>query len=159
MNEEKDIFDRIMSWKLLKPLWPFWEKHREVLLYLFFGGLTTLISIAVFWLFNRPLDLNEHIANVISWILSVLFAYVTNAIWVFTAKPQTPGEWLRQMLSFYAGRLATLGVEELIIYVFVTRLAFDSMLIKIIATVVVIILNYFISKLLVFRKKKDGEDE
>ena len=52
MNEEKDIFDRIMSRKLFKPLWPFWEKHREVLVYLFIGGMTTLVSWAAKFLWN-----------------------------------------------------------------------------------------------------------
>ncbi|MCR5663428.1 MAG: GtrA family protein [Oscillospiraceae bacterium] len=158
MNEEKDLFDRLMDWKPLRPLQPFWQKHRELLLYLFFGGLTTLLGIFVFWLFNRPFDLNELIANIISWILAVLFAYVTNATWVFSARPANVGEAARQLLSFYAGRLATLGVEELILFVFVTKLDFDSMLVKIVASVVVIILNYVISKLLVFRKKKEEEN-
>lgn len=154
MNEKKDIFDRIMSWKLLRPLWPFWQKYREVLLYLFFGALTTVISIAVFWLCDRPLGMDALIANIVSWVLAVLFAYVTNAVWVFSSRPETRAEGLRQMLGFYAGRIATLGAEELILLVFVTWLGFDSMIVKIVAQVVVIVLNYVISKLLVFRKKE-----
>ena len=153
MERRKDIFDRLMELPPLRPLQPRWRKYREVLLYLLFGGLTTLISIIVFWLCNRPLGLNEHIANAVSWVLAVLFAYLTNAAWVFFARPGSRGEALRQLLSFYAGRLATLGVEELILLVFVTWLKLDSMLVKIAAQVVVIVLNYVISKLLVFRKK------
>ena len=126
-------------------------KYKEVLLYLIFGGLTTVVSLVTFWLAGHPLGLNTLIANVISWICAVTFAYFTNAKWVFEAQPESRGEWLRQFVSFYAGRLATLGVEELLLFVFVTLLHCNDMLIK----VVVVVLNYVISKLLIFRKKKE----
>ena len=130
-------------------------KYKEVLLYLIFGGLTTVVSLVTFWLAGHPLGLNTLIANVISWICAVTFAYFTNAKWVFEAQPESRGEWLRQFVSFYAGRLATLGVEELLLFVFVTLLHCNDMLIKLIAQVVVVVLNYVISKLLIFRKKKE----
>lgn len=154
MKERGDIFDRLMGTRLLRPLQPFWQKHREPLLYLLFGGLTTLLSILSFWLFTSGLGLSVLSANVLSWILAVLFAYVTNATWVFEARPRGLGERLRQLLSFYAGRLATLGVEELILWLFVTVLGWNAMAVKIAAQLLVIVLNYVISKLLVFRKKK-----
>ena len=128
-------------------------KHREVLLYLIFGGLTTVVSMLTFWLANSPLGIHELIANIISWICAVTFAYFTNARWVFDAKPESGRELLRQAVSFYVGRLATLGVEEAIIAVFATWLDFNSFWVKLAAQVVVVILNYVISKLLVFRKK------
>ena len=152
MDGKKDIFDRLMGLKLLSPLWPFYVKYKEPLLYLFFGGLTTLISIFVFWLFNGPFGLNELVANLISWVLAVLFAFLTNKTWVFQSGGQEKG-FLSLMLSFYAGRLVTLGVEELLLLVFITWLGFNSMAVKIVAEVVVIVLNYVISKLLVFRDK------
>lgn len=126
-------------------------KYREVLLYLIFGGLTTVVSMLSFWLALR-LGIHELIANIISWICAVTFAYFTNAKWVFEARPETKGEKLRQFVSFYVGRLATLGVEELIILVFSTWLGFDPVLIKLIGQIVVVILNYVVSKLFVFRK-------
>ena len=152
MDEKKDIFDRLMGLRPFRPLWPFYVKYKEPLLYLFFGGLTTLISIFVFWLFNSPLGLNELVANLISWLLAVLFAFLTNKTWVFQSGGQEKG-FLSLMLSFYAGRLVTLGVEELLLLVFITWLGFNSMAVKIVAQIVVIILNYVISKLLVFRNK------
>lgn len=130
-------------------------KYKEILLYLIFGGLTTVVSLVTFWLAGHPLGLNTLIANVISWICAVTFAYFTNAKWVFEAQPESRGEWLRQFVSFYAGRLATLGVEELLLFVFVTLLHCNDMLIKVIGQVVVVVLNYVISKLLIFRKKKE----
>ncbi len=152
MDEKKDIFDRLMGLRPFRPLWPFYVKYKEPLLYLFFGGLTTLISIFVFWLFDDPLGLNELVANLISWLLAVLFAFLTNKTWVFQSGGQEKG-FLSLMLSFYAGRLVTLGVEELLLLVFITWLGFNSMAVKIAAQIVVIVLNYVISKLLVFRDK------
>ena len=152
MDGKKDIFDRLMGLKLFWPLWPFYVKYKEPLLYLFFGGLTTLISIFVFWLFNGPFGLNELVANLISWVLAVLFAFLTNKTWVFQSGGQEKS-FLSLMLSFYAGRLLTLGVEELLLLVFITWLGFNSMAVKIVAQIVVIVLNYVISKLLVFRNK------
>ena len=130
-------------------------KYKEVLLYLIFGGLTTVVSLVSFWICTYPLHINVLISNVISWICAVTFAYFTNAKWVFEAQPESRGEWLRQFVSFYAGRLATLGVEELLLFVFVTLLHCNDMLIKVIGQVVVVVLNYVISKLLIFRKKKE----
>ena len=156
MDREPAIFDRLMAAPLLRPLQPFWQKHREALLYLFFGGLTTLLSILLFWLFTA-LGLDVLIANVLSWILVVLFAYLTNAKWVFEARPQGFGERLRLLLRFYAGRLATLGAEELLLWLFIKRLGLPPMPVKIAAQLVVIVLNYVVSKLLVFRKKEKKE--
>ena len=151
--EEKDFFDRLMDARLLRPLRPWWQKRREVLLYLLFGGLTTLVSILSFWLFYSAFGLNELIANVFSWVLAVLFAYLTNERWVFRSRPETGAERLRQLLRFTAGRLATLGAEELLLWGFITRLRLPAMPVKIAAQLVVIVLNYIISKLLVFKKE------
>ena len=130
------------------------KEHREVILYLIFGGLTTLVSIASFWLGHDALGLNEHVSNVISWILAVTFAFLTNRRWVWPQERMPLGALLRQAASFYAGRLFTLIVEEVILYVFVTRLQWDSLIVKAVAQVIVIALNYIISKLIVFRKAR-----
>jgi len=148
-----DIFDRIMSLPLFRPLFPFWKKHRELLLYLLFGGLTTIISIFVFWLMSPVMGLNELVGNIVSWIFAVLFAFVTNRIWVF--KGGREESILSQAVKFYAGRLGTLAVEELILWIFVTLLELDAMLIKVLAQIVVIVLNYVVSKLFVFRNGRE----
>ena len=148
-----DIFDKIMSLPVLRVFYPFYKKHKQVLLYLFFGALTTVISIAVFSLLNIFLGVNEHIANLASWVLAVLFAFLTNRTMVFEAETKTSGDFLIQIVKFYAGRVATLLVEELIIFVFITTLKFDSFTIKMAAQVILIVLNYIISKLFVFKNK------
>ena len=119
-----------------------------MLLYLFFGGLTFVISVITYAFFNVSLGMNELVANIFSWILAVLFAFFTNRIWVFDGKTNGEKEFLVQMINFFGGRVATL----VILFVFITKLGFGSMVVKIAAQVIVIVLNYVISKLWVFRK-------
>ena len=127
-------------------------KYKEIILYLFFGGLTFLVSMVSFGACNLYLGMNEHAANIISWILAVTFAFITNRIWVFDAPTDGRVAFLKQMVSFFSGRVATLLVEEAIIFLFITMLHFPSMVIKCGAQFVVIVLNYVISKVFVFKK-------
>ena len=146
-----DIFDRVMGTKFLKPWYAPYQKHKEKLLYLFFGGLTTVVSLVTFWFVNGVMTANEHVANVASWLLAVLFAFVTNRIWVFNAKTDGKTAFFRQLIGFYGGRLFTFCVEELLILLFITWLHFNSMAVKVSAQIVVLILNYVVSKKIVFR--------
>lgn len=131
------------------------EKNKEVIRYLFFGGLAFLVSVGTFWLLNVVLGIGELIANVFSWIITVTFAFITNKLWVFEAETVGCKNFLKQMVSFFAGRIVTLVIEEGVLFVFITLMGMPSLLIKIAAQVVVIVLNYVISKLLVFRKKDE----
>lgn len=149
MNE--DIFDKIMKLPLINYFEPFYKKNKEMLLYLFFGGLSFVVSVVTYALFNVGMGLNELIANVISWIITVTFAFFTNRIWVFNAPTNGVKEFIAQVVSFFGGRVVTLVIEEVILLVFITWLEFPSMVIKVIAQVVVIVLNYIISKLVVFK--------
>lgn len=148
---KQDIFDKIMHLPGLRRFYPLYEKHKQVLLYLFFGGLTTLVSIGSFAL--ADILVNELIANIISWVLAVTFAYATNRIWVFQSQAQGR-EKGREAVAFYTARLTTLGIEELLIFVFVTWLGCNGLLIKTLAQIVVLIGNYLLSKFLIFKKKK-----
>ena len=130
---------------MLKDLY---TKYKEIILYLVFGVLTTIVGIITFYLFYRILGMHELIANIFSWILAVLFAYYTNAKWVFINKNSNEASTL---IKFFAGRLFSFFVEEIILIIFVTKLGFDGVLIKVIAQVIVIVLNYIISKLFVFK--------
>lgn len=150
--EKKDIFDKIMSLPGLRIFEPFYKKNKEVLLYLFFGGLTFLISVVTYAYFTMMFGMNELIANIFSWIIAVLFAFVTNKIWVFQSKNDTILAFVREAVAFFAGRVATLVVEEVILFVFIMMLQWNSLGVKIAAQVIVIVLNYVISKLLVFKK-------
>ena len=132
MKKEKDIFDRIMELPVLRIFNPFYKKNKEILLYLFFGGLTFLVSIISYAFFNIQIGWNALVANIGSWILAVAFAYITNRIWVFDSNASTAADFIKEITSFIGGRVATL--------------------VKIVAQVIVIVLNYVISKLIVFKK-------
>ncbi len=146
----RDIFDRLLALPVLRVFAPFYNRHREVLLYLFFGVLTTAISWGSFYLFHYPLAMNELLANVLSWVAAVLFAFLSNRTWVFSGKKQA---FLPEMGKFFASRLATLGIEELILFCFVTCLALNAMAVKMLGNVVVLVLNYVLSKFFVFIKQ------
>lgn len=152
-DTKQDIFDRLMHLPVLNIGEPFYKKNKKVLLYLLFGGLTFIISVLSYSYFDLICGWNELVANIGSWILAVLFAFLTNRIWVFQAPTHGIAGFLRQMLSFFTGRLVTLGIEEIILFVFITKLAYPSIGVKVAAQVVVIVLNYIISKLLVFRNR------
>lgn len=149
--QEKDIFDRIMELPVLRIVNPFYKKNKEILLYLFFGGLTFLVSISSYALFNIRIGWNALTANIASWILAVAFAYVTNRTWVFESSTDRGSNLIKEITGFVGGRIATLVIEELILFIFITEFEMNSILIKIVAQVVVIALNYVISKMIVFK--------
>ncbi|MBR5342974.1 MAG: GtrA family protein [Oscillospiraceae bacterium] len=164
MNEEKDIFDKIMSWEPLSPLRPFWEKHREVLVYLFIGGLTTLVSWAAKFLWNfafyggtpDPSVTQNTVLSVVENAAGIAFAYPTNRKWVFRSKNPNI---LSEAAGFVGSRLVTMLLGWLTNLLLVNVLGVSVYVSTVIAAVLVIVGNYVISKLLVFRNKKDGEDE
>jgi putative flippase GtrA len=149
MEKQEDIFDRIMMLPLLSKFAPFYKKHKSVLLYLLFGGLTTVVSIGTYALFLPVLS--PLIANIFSWVAAVTFAYVTNRTWVFASKEKGLAI-IQEAFAFYGGRVFTLGLEEVVLYVFITLLFFPPLTVKVFAQVIVLILNYVISKLFVFKK-------
>lgn len=156
MKEKKDIFDHIAEQYPFRFFLPVYSKYKEILLYLFFGGLTTLVSIASFTWAIYGLNLGPAVANVISWVLAVVFAYITNRTWVFSQKAQGTRNICLEALSFAEGRLFTLGLEEIVIVVGITVLQFNSVLVKTVAQVFVLIGNYLISKFIVFRIKQEA---
>ena len=149
MEKQENIFDRIMMLPLLSKFAPFYKKHKSVLLYLLFGGLTTVVSIGTYALFLPVVS--PLIANIFSWVAAVTFAYVTNRTWVFASKEKGLAI-IQEAFAFYGGRVFTLGLEEVVLYVFITLLFFPPLTVKVFAQVIVLILNYVISKLFVFKK-------
>ena len=93
-------------------------------------------------------------SNNISWVIAVAFAYITNRTWVFTEKSHTFKGITREIISFAAGRLLTLFMENGIIWLFIDVLGIGVILTKVVGQIVVIVTNYFLSKFLIFRKDK-----
>lgn len=170
-NEKKpDIFDRIMSLHCLRKIQPVYAKNKEILLYLFFGGGTTVISFLSFFiaaafiklpdisLFGITIDASVTASNVISWICAVTFSYVTARIWVFQSVSHGSKAVIKEALAFYGGRVFTLIIETVMINVGVQALSINENIMKIIASFVVLVLNYIISKLFVFKKTNEPHE-
>lgn len=131
----------------------YFTKYKELIMYVFFGGLTTLVNIVSYWLIADVLHVNYLVSTVIAWVISVLFAYVTNKIWVFESKSTKAGEIIKEVALFFAFR-ALSGLFDLgAMYVMVDLMHINDLIAKIAANVVVIILNYIFSKLVIFKKK------
>lgn len=139
-------------------------KYKEIINYLIFGVLTTIVSLAtkyllLFTILDASNAVQLQIAVIASWITACLFAYITNRIWVFESKTKNI---IKEMIKFFGARLATLGMEMLIMFVFVTVLGLNSDIWVIVWTLVsqvlIIIGNYILSKLIVFKNKEEKEE-
>ncbi|MCH5462550.1 GtrA family protein [Lactobacillus sp. LC28-10] len=131
-------------------LWNLFKKYQAVISYLFFGGLTTLINIGAFAWLN--LYMNYQLATALAWLISVIFAFITNKLWVFNSKSMAWKVFFWETLTFFFFRLLSLGVDELIMFVGVSLLSGNALIVKIIDNVVVVVINYFFSKWIIFKK-------
>lgn len=121
--------------------------EKEFTLYVVFGVLTTIVNILVYLFFTKLCGVNYIISNVIAWVLSVLFAYITNRIWVFERKNTNI---IKEVLTFFAGRMFSGALDTGLMYLFVDVLMTGDVFAKIVVQVVVVIVNYLFSKLIVF---------
>jgi len=135
-SEHTDIFDKIMTLPVLRIFEPFYRKNKQALLYLFFGGIAFFMNIILFYVLNELWGINELIANVLAWVVCATFQFFTNRIWAFHAETSGAGDFIRQMISFYGSCLFTLILEEIIIFVFITKLGYNTMIVKLVAQVV-----------------------
>lgn len=135
------------------------QKYREVILYVFFGGCTTLVNILSYFVLTDLMHLDYLVSNAQAWVLSVLFAYVTNRIWVFQSSAAGFAAVFKEIVSFFGFRLFSGGVDMLIMYLAVSVLHFPDKPVKILSNVLVIVLNYIFSKLVIFRKKEKPAQE
>ena len=126
----------------------FYNRYREVIAYLFFGMLTTLINIFAFYIL-RKLNIGIYISNVIAWIVSVLFAFVTNKLFVFESKNNN---MIKEMIEFYFFRILSLVFDMGLMFLLIEIININDMISKIITNIFVIIINYLFSKLFVFKK-------
>lgn len=125
-----------------------YKKYKELVNYVIVGILTTIVSIGSYWLF-RFIIKNYIILSIISWILAVTFAYFTNRAFVFESKEENI---IKEMTKFVSCRLFSLGLEIVLMILFVDIMHINDMISKIILQVVVLVTNYVLSKLLVFKK-------
>ena len=128
------------------------KKHWDIVTYLFFGVLTTVVNYAVYLPCYNLLGLSATISNIIAWVVAVAFAYLTNKPWVFKSHDWSMKVVLPELSKFVACRVGSGVLETAAIFVFVDLMGFDGNIFKIITSVFVVIINYIGSKLLVFRK-------
>ena len=146
----------------MKKIWDLYKKHREVISYLFWGGVAFVLSMVLFWLFNSKFGMGEVLANTVDWIIVVIFAFFTNKIFVFRSKAGSAAAFGKEFVSFIIARLFTLFLEDAIIWIGCNKLGFNSelgsLVVKLIGQFVVIVTNYILSKLIVFRNKDNKKD-
>ena len=128
------------------------EKHWEVLVYLFFGGLTTVVNYLIYLPCYNWWGFSSSGSNVIAWVGAVAFAYLTNKPFVFRSHDWSARTVLPELTKFVACRVGSGALETVILLVTVDWLGWDGNIMKLILSVLVVILNYVGSKLLVFRK-------
>ncbi|MBW4802623.1 GtrA family protein [Loigolactobacillus coryniformis] len=128
------------------------KKYRSVISYLVFGGLTTLLNIIVFALLNPVM--NYQVANIIAWFLSVLFAYITNKLWVFSSKTHGLAALVKEMSSFFFFRILSLIMDIFMMWLGISVLHANPVLTKIVDNVVVVVANYFFSKWYIFKSNR-----
>lgn len=134
-----------------------WKKYEEAISYLFWGGIAFFLSMALFYFFANILDLYEQIANSLSWVLCVVFTYFTNRIFVFKSKSKGLAGMGMEFVSFISARVATLVIENAILFVLIDLMGVNNMLAKLFGQFVVIVTNYILSKLWIFAKKDKGQ--
>ena len=138
----------------MKRLISLYKKYSEIINYLIVGVLTTLVSIIIYWLFTKWFHVNYMISNVISWIGSVSFAYVTNKKFVFKSKCDNEKAVFIEIYQFFKYRVFSLVIDIFLMYLFVEVFNIDDMIAKVIVQFIAIALNYIFSKLFVFKKKE-----
>jgi len=132
-----------------------YTKYKEIINYLIFGILSTIINLLTYYILiltilnpNNPFELQ--ISNVIAWITSVTFAYITNKKYVFNSNETNIKN---EIIKFFSSRLTTLFIDMGLMLIFVTILKLNDKIIKLIIAIIIIILNYILSKLFVFKKR------
>ena len=157
----------------------FWKKYKEIILYIVFGVLTTLVDFLVYTPLTDLLGKDRRVigipwyiyTSVIAWVAAVLFAYITNKLWVFEPTGAKKKGIAKELAVFAGGRVLTLLIQLLLMWFFIDLIHADEwgicrwaagligqqghFAIKAGVSVIVVILNYVFSKLFVFRKKKE----
>jgi putative flippase GtrA len=150
----------------MKKVIDLFKKHRELIVYLIFGVLTTAVNLATFYAMESLTDISYLINNAVAWVVGVVFAFVTNKIFVFESKSWKPSVAGKEAVEFLGARLFSFGVEEVGLWLLVDLIGLSSftktilgfnisgeLISKVILAIVVVILNYVFSKLIIFKKK------
>lgn len=129
-------------------------KHKDIITYVFFGVLTTIVSYGVYFPLYNLLQLSASVCNVISWVAAVMFAFYTNKPFVFHSYDWSFKVVSSEFIKFVGSRFGSFLIETAAIFVLVDLLRYNGNIMKLIVSIIVVILNYLTSKLFVFSKKR-----
>ena len=138
--------------KMIQKIKELIAKYWEVLTYLFFGVLTTVVNYLIYLPVYNLMGLSAALSNAVAWVVAVAFAYLTNKPFVFKSHDWSAKTVLPELTKFVGSRVLSGALETAIIFVTVDILGLNGNVIKLVTSVLVVILNYVASKLLVFRK-------
>ena len=143
----------------MKKILELYKKYKEIINYMIFGGLATLVNFISYYIFAKTLNVDEVISSGLSWFCAVLFAYVTNKLFVFESRKNTKREMIKEMISFFlarilSGALCDVGTFALMVKV----LNINDIIAKLVTQVMVVIVNYIFSKLIFKKENKNLEE-
>ena len=142
----------------MNKIFELYKKYQEIINYLIVGVLTTVVSIVTYFLFSLVLDIENNIlfilANVLSWICAIIFAYITNKKFVFNTTTSNKKEEVKVFSMFVSSRITTLLIELAFMFITVKVILINDKIAKVVAQFIVIVLNYILSKLFVFKKNR-----
>ncbi len=127
---------------------------KEMINYLVFGILTTIVNIVSYWLLTKIFNIDYRVATTIAWFISVVFAYITNKVFVFNSKGLDINTMVKEFISFIFFRILSYLIDLGMMIVLVEWIKTNDILAKIIANIVVVIVNYVASKYYIFRNAK-----
>lgn len=130
------------------------KAYREILLYGIFGILTTLVNYVSYLVLAKGVHLSVMVANAMAFFLAILFAYLTNRKWVFVSHAHTLKAKVREGIEFFTARILGFVLDMAIMYLLVKELGYNDWVVKGIANVIVIVMNYLVSKYIVFRPQR-----
>lgn len=130
------------------------KKYEELIMYIIVGVCTMIVSLVSYFIMANTLQMYYQAANIISWVLAVAFAYVTNKKYVFKSPYTSVQATTKELVSFVSSRVASLLAEILSMFFFVQVCQIDDNIVKLMNQVLVTVLNYIFSKFWVFRKEK-----
>ena len=131
------------------------RKYRELVSYVFWGVMTTTVNYVSYTLLTEVFHVHYMAGTIIAWTVSVLFAYFVNKLFVFQSRDWAWRVALRELWQMVASRLFSLGLEMAIMWFFVDTMHFNHLIVKLAANVVVVIVNYVLSKFIIFKKKQN----
>ena len=136
---------------MFKKIWTLYKEYEEIINYIITGGFGTVVNIGAFTLF-RMLNFDITVSNVFAWVITIVFVYIASKFFVFKTADKSKKESSKEFVMFVLARLTTLGIEILLLNLTIEVMHMNEFISKVAAQIVVIILNYILSKLLVFTK-------